>query len=98
MHSREIGEAPGRKGAQQVERRDALVVGAEESFGVGAARLGVELFGVDDVPAKGLEALAVVLLVLLGAGLGELARDAPHFDHRHAGRVGQRHGHLQDDL
>ena len=49
-------------------------------------------------PRKTLEALAVALFELVGAGLGELSGDAPDLDDRHARRVGERDGHLQDDL
>ena len=38
------------------------------------------------------------LLGAASAGLGELPGDAADLDHRHAGAVGQDHGHLQDDL
>ena len=42
VHATERGEAARRKGAQQVERRNALVIGSEHSIGVRSARVRVE--------------------------------------------------------
>ena len=85
VHPRERGEAAGREGAQQVERRDALVVGGEQALGVGSARGGVELLVVDDVAAESESgATPSRSSYCVGAGLGELAGDASDLDDRHA--------------
>ncbi len=98
VHTTERGVATRRKGAQQVERRDALVIGGEEPIGVRATRFGVELLGVDDVTAKGGETFPAAFFELISAWLGELAGDASDFDDWHARRVGKGDGHLQDDF
>ena len=58
-------------------------------------RLGGELAAIDIVAAIGRQRHAVLGLEIVGARLGELAGDAAHFHHRHAGGEGQHHRHLQ---
>ena len=98
VDAREVREAALRERAQQVERGDGLLVGADQAPGVRTARVDVERLVVDHVAAEALELDAVDGLELLGSRLGELARDPPKLHDRHARRVGEHDGHLQDQL
>ncbi len=97
VHLVEVGEAPLGEGPQEVEGGRGLVVGGEQAGGIGHPGLGRRGDVVDHVaPERG----QVELAHPLGrgaAGLGELAGDAAHLDHRHPGAVGEDDGHLQDE-
>ena len=98
VHLGEVGEAALGEGAQQVERRGRLVVGGHQPFGVRRPGVGLEGLVVDHVPAEGRQLDVADSLGVRRPWLGELAGDAADLHHRHAGGVGERHGHLQDDL
>ena len=98
VHLGEVGEATLRERPQEVERRRGLLVRGHQALGVGPARLGLEGLVVDHVAAEGLQLHVADPLGVGRAGLGELSGDAPHLHHGHAGCVGERHRHLQDDL
>src|SRR3546814_12734721 len=51
MHLMEIGEAALGEGAQQIQRRRSLVVGARHPLGIGLTSRLVEVDAVDDVAA-----------------------------------------------
>ena len=74
------------------------MVRGDQPLGVGATSLQGRGVVVDDVAAEGGELHAVDHLVGRRTGLGELAGDAAHLDHRVPVAVGEHHGHLQDDL
>ena len=98
VHLGEVGEPALGERAQEVERRRRLLVGGHQPRRVGRARLDIEGLVVDHVAAEGRQ---LDVADPLGAGrarLGELPGDATHLHHRHAGRVGEGHRHLQDDL
>ena len=80
VHVRQVGEAALRERAQQVQRRCRLVVALDQPLGVGHARLGRRLVGVDDVAAEGRELDAVDDLGRRAPRLRELPGDAtdPH--------------------
>ena len=98
VHLREVGEAALRERAQEVERRDGLVVALQHPLRVGHARLGARLVGVDDVAAEGGQLDAVDELRRRRARLRELPGDAPHLDDRQRRAVGEHGRHLQQDL
>ena len=52
VHLGQVGEAALRERTQQVERRDRLVVRLDHPLGIGHARFGRRLVGVDGVPAE----------------------------------------------
>ncbi len=94
----EVGEATLGEGAQEIERRGGLLVRRHEARRVGAPRVFVECLVVHHVPAERVEFGVADALGRRRARLGELACDPSDLDHRHAGRVGERDRHLQDDL
>ena len=98
MHLGQVGEAALGEGAQQVQRRRRLLVGRHQALGIGAAGLGLEGLVVDHVAAEGRQLQVADPLGGRRARLGELPGDAADLDHGHAGGVGQRHRHLQNDL
>ena len=99
VHLREVGEAALGEGAQQVERRRRLVVGARPgASGSGTAGVGDRSVVVDDVAAERRHLDVADALGGDGAGLGELPGDAADLHDRHAGAVGEDDRHLQDDL
>ena len=91
----QVGIAALGEGAQQIERRRRLGIGLDQPLRVGNARLAGEFAAVDIVAAIGGQRDAVLGLGVVGTGLGELAGDATHLHHRHAGGEGQHHCHLQ---
>ncbi len=97
MHALQIGEAALGEGAQEVERRRRLAIGAHQPRRIGRARLGREGDVVDDVAAIARQLHAVLAFGRRRARLGELAGDAPELHHRAAARIGQHHGHLQEN-
>ena len=88
-----LGERP-----QQVQRGGRLVVGLHQPVGVGGPRRLVGRDVVDHVAPERRQLTPSIRLGARRAGLGELAGDAPHLDDRHAGRIREHDGHLQDDL
>ena len=96
---RQVGEAALGEGPQQVQRRRRLVVRGEEPVGVGGAGRRVGATSLTMWPRKRRQGRAPrPSRSASERGLGELAGDAADLHHRHAGRVGEHHGHLQDDL
>ena len=93
----EIGIAAGRKGAHEIGGRRRLEIGAQHPRGIGMARGGGEFLAIDDVAAIGGKRLAAPRLVVVGARLGELARDAADLHHRHVGAEGQDRRHAQEN-
>ena len=97
VHTVQVGEATLGEGADQVERGRRLVVRLHEPFGVRCAcRLGGGGVVHDVAPEAG----ELEIADLLGGGrarLRELSGDATDLHDRHAERVGQHDGHLQDD-
>ena len=93
----EIGVAAPGEGAQQVEGGRRLAIGLELAAGIG--RAGGERIGavVDDVAPIDRQLLPLEHFRGVGARLGELARHAPHLDHRQGGAEGQHDRHLQED-
>src|SRR5699024_7506733 len=85
----QIREPAAREGAEQVQRRGAGGVHPPQTLRIGGARLQGEGVVVDRVPTVGGQGDAVASLLVARAGLGELARHAPHLHHRHGGPVGQ---------
>ena len=98
VHLGQVGEAALGEGPQEVQRRRRLLVGGHQAPRVGPARLDLEGLVVDHVAPEGLQLHVTDPLGVGRARLGELPGDAPDLDHRHTGRVGQGHRHLQDDL
>ena len=94
----DVGIAAGREGAQQVERRCGLGIRLQHPRGIRGARLGREGNVVDDVTAIRGQFDASRDFGRRRTRLGELARHAADLHHRHLGRVGQDHGHLQQYL
>ena len=95
-HPGQVGVAAPGEGPQQVQRGRGPVVGGQQPAGV-VGPLGVgEADVVDHVAQKRREFGAAHRLGGAGAGLGELPGDPAHLHHRHAARVGQHDGHLQD--
>jgi hypothetical protein len=95
MHLVQVREAALGKGTQQVQGGRRLVVGAQQAFGIGYARRGVELDAVDDVAAIARQLDPVLDFCGRRARLGELAGHAADLDHRTGRAEGQHHGHLQ---
>ena len=91
----QVGVAALGEGADQVERRRRLVVGADHPLRVGDARFRREVHAVDHVAAVGRQGDAVDRLGVGGARLGELAGQPADLDHRHRRAEGQHHRHLQ---
>ena len=96
VHLMQVGVSALRQGAQEVERRGGLSVGAHHALGVGFARRRVEFDAVDDIAA-----IAGQLDSVPGFGgrrtrLRELAGDAPHLDHRQRRAEAEHHRHLQE--
>ena len=98
VHLREVGEAALREGAQQVERRDGLVVRLHHPLRVGHARLGRRLVGVDRVAPERGNLDAAHRFGQSGARLRELPRDPADLDDRQRRAVRQHGGHLQEHL
>ena len=98
VHLRQVGEATLRERAEQVERRDRLVVRLHHPLGVGHARLGRGLVGVDRVPAERRQLDAVDPLGERRARLRELPCDPPDLDDRQRRAVRQHRGHLEEHL
>src|SRR3546814_5748264 len=73
MHLMEIGEAALGEGAQQIQRRRSLVVGAQHPLGIGLTSRLVEVDAVDDVAAIARQHLVALRLGRVRAGFGELA-------------------------
>ena len=97
MHPGEVGETALGERAHEVQRGRRLVVRLHEPLGVrGACRLGGRGV-VHDVPAEAGQLDAADHLVRRRPRLGELAGDAADLHHRHAERVREHDGHLQDD-
>ena len=92
----EVGVAAIGEGAQKVERRRGLAIGFELPARIGLARRSRELDVVDDVAAVSRQGHAVDRLEVGGAGLGELAGDAPDLHDRRSGGEGHDHRHLQE--
>ena len=78
--------------AHQVHRRTGVGVGPHQPRRVVLTCRGVRGESVDHVAAVGTQPQRVDVS---RAGLGVLSGDAGHFEHRHAGAVGQHHRHLQ---
>ena len=97
MDPGEVGEAALGERPDEVQRRRRLVVRLHEALGVGRAGAGLEQRAVDDVAAERRQVDVADALGGAGAGLGELAGDAPDLHDRHAERVGQHDRHLEDD-
>ena len=97
VHPGEVGEAALGEGPDEVQRRRRLVVRLDEAVGVGHAGGHVEPGTVDDVPAERREVDVADALRRAGPRLGELPGDAADLDDRHAERVRQHDGHLEDD-
>ena len=95
MHSLQRRIAAGRKGAQQVQRRGRLVIGADHPRRVGLAGFGREGDVVDIVAAIAGQLHAADRFGIGRSGLGELPRHAADLHHRQLGRKGQHHRHLQ---
>ena len=93
----EVGKPALGEGPEQVQGGRRLVVRLHQALRVGDAG-GVGGGGVvHDVAAEAGQVAVADPLGGRGAGLGELAGDAPHLHHGHAEGVGEDHGHLQDD-
>ena len=98
VHLREVGEAALRERAQEVERRDGLVVRLHETLGIRRPRLGGRLLRVDSVTAERRELDPVDDLRVGGARLCELACDAPHLHDGKRRAVREHRRHLQQHL
>ena len=85
VHLGQVGEAALREGPQQVEGRRRLVVGGDEPLGVGAAGSASKASSLTMWPGT-TRALVARPSRWRSAGLGELAGDAAHLDHRDPGR------------
>uniref|UniRef100_A0A0N4ZJN4 LigA n=1 Tax=Parastrongyloides trichosuri TaxID=131310 RepID=A0A0N4ZJN4_PARTI len=92
----EVRIPPARKGAQQVQRRGRLVIGADQALRIGRALFRGEAHAVDDVAPIGRQLDPADLFDRRRARLGELTGDAAHLHHRLATGEGQDHRHLQD--
>ena len=92
----EVGIAAAGEGAQQVQGRGRLVVGLDQTLGIGDPLFRREGRAVDVVAAIGGQFDAVDLFHRRGARLGELAGDAADLHHGLATGEGQDHRHLQD--
>ncbi len=98
VHLREVGEPALRERAQEVERRDGLVVGLHHPLGVGhTRRLGL-LVRMNGMPAERRQLHPAHALGRRRARLRELPGDPPHLDHGEGRAVGQHRGHLQEHL
>ena len=98
VHLGQIGEASLGEGAQQVERRGRLLVGGQQSLGIGPARFDFERLVVDHVTP---ERRQLQVADPFGGGrtrLGELPGNAAHLDDGDAGGVGESDRHLENDL
>ena len=97
MHTIEVGEPALGEGPYEVERGSRLVVRLHQPLGVGNA-CGFSGGGVvHDVPTEAGQLHLADLLERRRARFGELASHAAYLHHGHAERIGEHHGHLQDD-
>ncbi len=92
VHQVQRGQPRRRQRPHQVHRRAGVGVSPHQPRRVMLACRGVRGEAVDHVPAVRLQAQCVDVG---RPRLGVLAGDAGHLHHRHAGAVGQHHGHLQ---
>ena len=97
VHLMQVGKAALGKSAEQVQGRGRLGVALHHARGVGGARSRREFDTVNDIAAIAGQCRVALSLRIRGARLGELARHATDFDHRHPGFEGEHDGHLQDD-
>ena len=95
---RNVGIPAFGEGAKQVERLGRLLVGGDESFGVGDSRFGEGSVVVDNVPAERGEFDTIDDLGIGAARFGELASDPADLDDRKPARVRQHGCDLQDHL
>jgi len=93
MHQVQRRQARRRQRSHQIHRRAGIGVGAHQPGRIVLACCGVRGEAVDHVAAVGPQAQGIEVG---RAGLGVLAGDAGHLDHRQAGAVGQHHRHLQE--
>ncbi len=98
VHLRQVGEAALRERAEQVQRRDRLVVRLDHPLGIRNPRLGSRLVRVDRVTAERRQLDAVHDLRRRRARLRELTRDPPDLHHRKRCAVGEHRGHLEQHL
>ena len=97
VHAVQVGEAALGERAQQVQRGRRMVVRLDDARRVGSASGFGERDVVHDVAAERGERDTVNGLLGRRAGLCVLPGDSADLHHWHAGRVGERHRHLQDD-
>ena len=97
VETTEIGISTGRKGPKDVEGLGTLVVGLDHVEGVVPTSLLGELLGVDDVTAVRGEGNAILDLIGLGSGLGELSGHASNLDDGHGTSKGEDQTHLEND-
>src|SRR3546814_2859007 len=86
----QVGETALGKGAQQVQRRGRLIVGAHQALRIGLAGLLGEVDAVDNVAAIARQLDAVDYLGGRRARLGELAGHAANLHDRAGGAEGDR--------
>ena len=96
VHLAQVCVAAGHEGTNQVEGRGRGVVDVHQPLRIGHAGLGGEVEAVDGVAAVGRQGQPLPGLEVGRARLGVLAGDPAHLHHRHRGRVGQHHGHLEE--
>ena len=92
----QVGIAAAGEGPQQVQGRGRLVIGPDQTLGIGRALFRREPHAVDDVAAIAGQFDAVDLFQRRRARLGELTRDSADLHHRLASGEGQDDRHLQD--
>ena len=97
MEATKIGISTGREGPKDVESLGTLMVGLDHVEGVVPTSLLGELLGVDDVTTVGGERDAILDLIRLGTGLGELSSHASNLDDGHGTAEGQYQTHLEND-
>ena len=98
MHLMHVRKTAGRERAQEVQRRRRLRVCLQHLCRIGNARLWCEIQIIDDVATVAGKLHAIHGFGGCGTRLGELARHAANFDHRHLGAKSQNHCHLQHDF
>ena len=98
MHLVQVRETAARKGAQQIQRRSALMIRLDHAGRIWLARRFAKLKAVDYVAAVARQTHAARLLKVAAARLCELPCDATYLDDGAARREGKNNRHLKHYL
>ena len=98
MHLVQVRKTAARKGAQQIQRRSALMIRLDHTSGIWLARRFVKLKAVDYVAAVARQAHAARLLKVATARLCELPCDATHLNDWTTRCEGKNDRHLKHHL